>query len=535
MSSLSILIFQVVRFSKILLRLISGCGLERMAEKAAKAEISLAKTCRRLGITQEGKNWLDLALDPFKDLNMPVNGFPDDVETPSVVETIHDSFVVTVPATVAAGNNWDANIFVDQLYNLEPMYLTGVSQDNIFGLTGQTLQGSRGGIQVRSGPANSQLNQTTAAAGLGLKSDVLPNADIRLVGIGLEIHNTTQELKKQGAIVCYRIPTSTNSTGVATVVLDYTGNVASTPAAYPLVELAQPPSSASQAIDLPGSLQWEAKDGAYIVPTLTEPIIPVEEQKRMGIKFYDSDVVGTYFNQILQYGTAKQMYIANKNLMSPFSLSGCFLSGLSYETSLQVNLTYYVEIFPDKTNLLRRLAKPSPASDAQAMALYGHIVDSLPVGCQVSDNFIGAFIAGVSRIAQTAIRVLPQVGRAINTGFQVVNALNDGFKGMDMERSNNPLGGSLTGPVQNSNRPPHLNTQLIPRQEVRRNELAMIPYVETRKVTTDTIRSNQSVHMNNGLTEKKSQRAAKRHRKALAEAANKPNTRNGNRWIENHK
>jgi len=492
-----------------------------MASIAAKAEMSLSKTCKKLGITLEGKRWLDLALDPFKDLNMPTNGFPDAVEIPSVVETIHDSIVVTVPGSVAAGNNWDCNIFVDQLYSSLPVYVTSRAFSSVYSATGQTLLGSRGGVQVRKGPANSPLTQTQSADSISLKSDVLPNADVRLIGIGLEIHNTTQELKKQGAIICYRVPNSVSKTAIATLTKD-NGTSGCQPTANPLLRLTEPPLTASQAIDFPQSRQWEAKDGAYIVPTLVEPTIPVLPPEKIFAE--GDDGTSIYAPQILSVGAASLMYMDTTNLVSPFSLSGCFLSGLSYETSLQVNLTYYVEIFPNKDNVLRRLAQPSPSTDTAALALYGQIIDRLPVGCEVSDNFLGAFMSGVARVAGMATRYLPQIGRVIGAGMEVANVVSSAMNPLEVQR--NPL--YQTGI---SGRPIEVTTitREAPRNQPNNqnnNNRQIIPYVQTERIIR-----RETTTQNNGPRQARTRIAKQKHRDHISIAANP----NGNKWIDNKK
>jgi len=37
-------------------------------DKAAKAEQRIKNVCNKLGVTEGGRQWLDVALDPFKDI-----------------------------------------------------------------------------------------------------------------------------------------------------------------------------------------------------------------------------------------------------------------------------------------------------------------------------------------------------------------------------------------------------------------------------------------------------------------------------------
>lgn len=397
-----------------------------MTEKAAKAERSLANTCAKLGITETGKRWLDLCLDPFKDLNMPTAGYPDSVTIPSVVQTIHDSYAVSVPASVSSGNNWDANIFIDQLYNNVSLYATPYDSryQGLF-LVGQgTGAYSRGGLLIRSGPAGSPLGIQTQTFGASFKQDVLGEGDVRLIGIGLEIHNTTSDLYKQGALVCYRVPDAPIQQLDINLLYD-PGATSCVPTSQTAVQLIEVPTSASQAIDMPGSIQWEAKDGAYIVPVMSSPtnypstpeaIIPLDNDEVSGL---------TWAPKLTAFGVAKLMVPTDdvQNIVHGFSPSGCFLTGLSYQTTLQVNLTYYVEVFPTKSSVLRRSVQPAPGLDAKALDLYAHIIAQMPVGVEVNDNFLGAFISGIAQIARTAGSWLMGNMGNIAQGAQVVSNL----------------------------------------------------------------------------------------------------------------
>jgi len=401
-----------------------------MTEKAAKAERSLANTCAKLGITEVGKRWLDLCLDPFKDLNMPTAGYPDSVTMPSVVQTLHDSYTISAPSSVTAGNNWDLNIFVDQLYNNVALYQTSydASQQTVYQGTQGTTPYGRGGLVMRSGPVGGQLGIQTTTFGASLKQDILGEGDVRLIGIGLEIHNTTQELKKQGSLICYRIPDAPVSNLVLNQLIDL-GVTPCIPLAQHAVSLIEVPTTATQAIDMPGSVQWEAKDGAYIVPILSAPTNPPDTPEVLAPIELDELTGQNYYPKMSTIGAGRMVYLPNPtaNMVHGFSPSGCFMSGLSYETTLTVNLTYYVEVFPKKGSVLRRSVQPAPGLDAKALDLYAHIIAHMPLGVPVNDNFLGAFISGIAAIARTVGGFLvsngPTIARGISAVSQVAGAL----------------------------------------------------------------------------------------------------------------
>lgn len=508
-----------------------------MAATAAKAEISLAKTCKKLGITEEGKRWLDLCLDPFKDMNMPTAGLPDTIELPSVVETIHDTVNISVPSSAGAGL-WDCNIFLDQLYSAVDVYSTNAfNSEHILARVGQTLTGTRGGVQIRSGPAGTALSQNFSAAPLNLKPDVFAGADIRLIGIGLEVHNTTAEINKQGSVVAWRSPEADEEPALVTLINDNTGTTPCVSTTVLSCFLADPPATAGEAIDLPGSLQWEAKDGVYIVPVMTQPTVLPDSHRPFMPVGSDTTTALIYTPQILAGGVANVQYSTARNLKLPFGMAGCFFTGLSNSTTLQLNLTYYVEVFPNKLNVLRRIAQPSPPNDAMALQLYGKIQESLPVACQVSDNFIGAFIAGVARVASTVVRALPAVGRALGAGSQLISALNgDGFM------NHNEVNRVIAQPSQQS----ALVISQPTRRIVQAPEIVYPQATNNKQIVVyqkppqrqEVLYVQESVSQNTGVTQQATRKAKKRKRKAINTAidqAIESGIRDGNRWIENKK
>lgn len=512
-----------------------------MTEKAAKAENSIKTTCAKLGLSENGKRWFDLAVDPFKDLQMPTAGFPDNVTIPSVVQTIHESLVITNPASVPAGN-WDCNIFIDQLYNSVNLSQTTMTHGNSIAEQSSQIIGAtnRGGLIVRSGSPGTPLDIRDTKFSLSLKQDVLSEGDVRVIAIGLEIHNTTAELQKQGSLICYRVPDAPVQNQVVTCVID-NGITACIPTGVDAVELLEVPYTASAAIDLPGSVQWEAKDGAYIVPVMSESENPPMTPRQLAVIADDTNAGQDYFSPMTVTGAAKIVTVDAQNFKIPFSVSGCYLSGLSHETTLQVNLTYYVEIFPTKDSVLRRSVQPATGLDAQALCLYNHVISKLPTGVEVSDNFLGAFISGVARIAGTIARVVPSVVRTVGSVGNAVSAIGNAMNfGMDAQS----IGSSIPVSTEVVTRPTHQRRREVPviveqsivpynppknvavvSEQVRRSDRGNI--VETRVIAP----TRNSVSTNNGTRKQKTRIAQKKQNAAIRNASQ---GYAGNRWIDNH-
>lgn len=394
---------------------------------AAVAENKLKKICDDLGITPEGRNWLDVALDPFKDIAQRPTGYPDRIMNNSVVQTVHDSIDVS-GSSLGFATNWDCNIFLDQVWKSTALYATGRNFETVQ-KTGQGVTPyNRGGLVIRAATSGTDLDITTTQNShcLSLVQDVFDGeTSCRLIAIGMEIHNTTPELNKQGALISYRVDDEYAFRNMS-MINDTT--LAQLSSSCRAVNLAEPPATAGQAIDLPNSVQWEAAKGVYLVPRLSEEDNPAVDLQSAPLMVKDAATGLEYFPQIAMFNLLAGT--DSTNVALPFSLSGAFLTGLSPETTLTVNLTYYVEQFPSFGSALKRVSGPSAPEDPAALAFYSKLVRHLPTGVEVNDNFNAAFIRGIASLARTIARAAPtvvKVARGVATGADMVQSLVKGF------------------------------------------------------------------------------------------------------------
>lgn len=508
-----------------------------MSATAARAEDEIAKICRKIGVTENGKRWLDICLDPCKDMVVEKSGYPDAIAVPSAIETIHDQLVVSVPAGVAAGANWDCNIFLDQLYTSNNLYLTSTI-NNAALRAGQAATGyPRGGLIVRSGPSAAPLTYLTTTGNLSLKPDTLAEGEFRIVGIGLEIHNTTAELNVQGSVITWRDPDGPEDTGVVTVMED-NGVTACVPTAYKSVVLAKPPETTGEAIDLPNALQWLAKDGAYIVPILANPTLEVTETAFLAPTV--KETAGTaMFPLISTTGVAKRISISSLNNQTGFCMAGAFFSGLSYATTLQVNLTYYIQIFPFSTSVLRRFTQVSTGEDATAIKLYDKIASHLPTGVYVTENFLGGFIAGVSKIAQNVVRYAPQIARV---GGAVLDFMSDAgmtsqkkSRGEEKRGMSGGFAQSIVEPVISIPRSMPNTMQIVPYnppQQILKPTHNQDVVVKYHKNDSGKVTSHASVVRTNQSKAKRHVNSTNAHNQAIYNAYK---GQTGSRWIEERK
>lgn len=379
-------------------------------------------------ITEDGKEWLTLALDPFHDYNKQVAGYPDADASHTVVSCYQYQYDVSAPAS-AAGGNYDVHIFnapvckADNLsvFTLNPGWKSttepAVPIQNVWSHAPLVIETNKSGSGFT--PVIPAANSPTVTTLPAHKVTDLCAGVTRVIGMGYEITNTTAEINKQGSITCYRMPNmssqyqmrSTNNgvTFVATVV----GNM-----------FREPPQTVAQANLLKGTRTWAASEGAYctcLQNSVHNPLVQLESQQILYSSLSDplsaQTVVATQYDAMGPGAIAPNATAVafEPNQVMPFDTTGCFLTGLSNATILTVKLKVYVERAPTWADpQLAVLASPSAGYDTRALELYAQVVNHLPPGVKVCENAFGDWWRAVTSILKGAA---PMVGMALNPIF----------------------------------------------------------------------------------------------------------------------
>lgn len=186
--------------------------------------------------------------------------------------------------------------------------------------------------------------------------------------------------------------------------------------------LTAPPGSAAQAKFLAGSQQWEAEKGAYCVATMNTLDNPSKFQEPQMVIAWDQYVenglgsglgIGTGWTQMDTLFASVIMFPPTL-LIAPFNTAGMYFLGLSPQTTLSVNVNWYIERFPDpKEEDLVVMASPSPGFDATAMHIYAEAMRRLPVGVPQGMNPLGEwFNSVVNSVAKVVAPALKTAGIA---------------------------------------------------------------------------------------------------------------------------
>jgi hypothetical protein len=381
-------------------------------------------------ISQQGKEWLVAAIDPFHDTDVKCDGYPDINIAPSVVQLVKSTVQISCPGTITTGT-WDCNV-VQLPFFTSRSYGSSIATGNILN-TGETVLGNLGGIVAMGAQTGSS---TALGTGIIINSAVVADSYFqgasRVVAAGFEVVNTTSPLNVQGQVIAYRqaVPPPIRETYV--IVNEPTSDAFI--GAASVATIPNWPSSTANALLLGGSRIWHAREGCYSVATLNSLENPaVGEQYVMPIFIADEIEGGEdtiAYIPTLEAKFAGPLSSPHLVSMAPLNMTGAYFSGLSLSTTLEITLNLYIERFPDyfETDLVV-LAKPSPCYDPMALEMYCHALTDMPPGVMQKENGFGDWFSGVaSKIADFAAPVLKAIPLPMT---QMAGSAIDMFRGTD--------------------------------------------------------------------------------------------------------
>ena len=404
-------------------------------------------------LTESGKNWLIQILDPYHDRPFVKTGWPANNTRPSLVRQVKQS--ISVSATSGGGaapaNPWDLHIAwlpVMNAYNYSPSktrmnntatvdFSNGSRSDNVGGLIARGVFSTGADVVWMAIPGS-----TTNLGQISIDPQYL-TGDSRLVGVGWEVTDTSAEINKQGSLCVYSYPQKQR-------IETYSIFADSPPAGtidfsiFEVCRITLPPTNLKQAMLLPDSKIWEAKWGAYMVPTFqdmnnipgepstVEPLLEAYTSNPNATpgagftdKFYipfvpsgPSQVSGT-----VTFGTrASGMY-----KIAPTNTNGVVLSGLNPQSTFTLSLVYYIETIPSGNDpSLVVLTQPPPPFDPVALEIYSRVSAKLPPGVFVGENDAGEWfwnvVGDIANVLHPVVKAIPQTAFLADTVNSVGNA-----------------------------------------------------------------------------------------------------------------
>jgi hypothetical protein len=383
--------------------------------RAVRAENAIAILANEEGLTVDGKLAIENSIDPFPDTRRPTRGWPDAGVSATV--TPRDKRSMSVAVKAAYTGLWDCYIIqFPTFYDYAGSGAIATRQTLGAGVPTNVINPSGGstapflcGLCAFTVPAGTTFNPLTwsvnDAAGYSYYSlQTSPNYitdSMRAISAGIEIHNTTAPLNRQGSIVCFRQPMNSSryssTYGLSSSVFNGCYGAAG------FVTLAGPPQTPSAALAFSDSTQWNAEKGAYIPCALQSMDLPYNA---------NTYTLPAYYNGLpsdLQVVTPSIPLINNvynvlPRLWTEFAMSGAVLTGLSNSTTLTVNWNVIYEIqAAGQSTLLENIATPSPPLDLKAMRMLSMLHHLLPVAVEVDRNALGDWIASAAAKMQSVI------------------------------------------------------------------------------------------------------------------------------------
>lgn len=402
-------------------------------------------------LSRAGRDFLICNLDPMHDLQLSeLRGWPDLTTAASVCVCVKQSLQLTIPTGFTG--NWDAVIQMNPVLDKTAVQPFGRANDLFLAATMADALGM-GMVTLRS-YAGIKAN---GPYGMGIAPDNdqvigLPEAyckgKSRLIGLGVEITNTTADLYRQGTATCYRFPQQDMDSKVRRFA--FPGPLVTYPFPISTQQISYQPDTLASAMLLAGTRQWRAAEGAYLVAGFNDEqnlCLPAEYRQPVVYPSSQDDVCGADNLFTIACTTPSGGFTTASSWQphrwAPINTGGIIFSGLSEQSTLTVTVNSYVEVFPTPAEPeLCVLARPSAEFDPMAFSMVTRALESMPVGVPARDNGFGDWFAGlVSEFAEP-------IGSALNVILPGAGAVGLGAKYL-ANRYLAPPAASLRAPKSN--------------------------------------------------------------------------------------
>ncbi len=222
----------------------------------------------------------------------------------------------------------------------------------------------------------------------------------RITGMGIEVHDVTADIYKQGTITICEVPQSTAEKEAVTVKAQTVAGQTYASTAIDICPLSRFPSSLAGMMSYPTTKQWDAKEGAYVVIPFTghenPPCLAEYRQPWLNANSQSEQDLPNQLNTLSRYigayaagGTNGDPFVFNAHFYSPMHTRSIYITGLNENSTFTVTTQFYLESFPLENSPLQSLADPSCPFDPKALALISHIMQEMPVGVPVRENPLG--------------------------------------------------------------------------------------------------------------------------------------------------
>lgn len=391
-------------------------------------------------LTQDGKDWLVTALDPFHDYSHVIAGYPDADVSKTVTMCYQYQTEVKVPVGVVG--NWDAHIFTTPVMSTDLYSMMSEAADWKIQIQSTPLvQAPVGPLVIYTTPAGGSLfptipvtaNTATATLPAGNAEEIYTGTS-RVISMGFEVHNTTSSLHKQGSVTTYRMPQAASTHQCL-----FTSSGGASYGAVVGPRYSMPPTNLDEANKMRDTRTWAAEDGVYancFQSGVTNPLKPCSNQYISLCQRGDPGVAGNALATPVQL-TASANATPYPTKTAPYDTTGAMFVGLSNETVLTVKLRIYVEHAPTwQQPALAPLATPSAGYDVNALMLYAQAINMLPPAVKVGENDAGDWWRSAVQVLRHVAQPIGLLANTFLPGAGLVgSAVSSLASGVDTRRS----------------------------------------------------------------------------------------------------
>lgn len=402
---------------------------------------------KKLKMSVASRDFLKMVFDPMHDVKLQPVGWPDKIANPSIVWRVPQVTTLSVPPLTnpnyPLNTVWDCHIILNPWLN--SIFFEDFSRFNNFisAILSSTNQYNIGGLQAWAtvsgtdfaygGDPYTSLTGTIPTVGQITLGDPYTTGAGRLVALGVEVINTTNKLHVQGAVTLWKAPEPFAKP--TSFELSYTTAEEAAVTTASGQQYRYPPQNQAQAFLYDGTRNWEAKDGAYMVATFlameNPPIMVDYTQPWMSAANTPAEdqvnVAGTtsvnsgnmWFPALVNNGAIPPVYAVPATKLFPINQMGMQFTGLSYESTLEMKMTAFYEVFPSIVQAgLVTLARDNCPHDPAVLTLLAEVYSKMMIGVKSCENFDGEWWANVvewlGKFAGFTASVfgLPEVGLA---------------------------------------------------------------------------------------------------------------------------
>lgn len=389
-----------------------------------RGEAILNQAVNSRKISECGAKAIIAAVDPFHDKPIDgLRGWPDHETAPSVVRHWKQSQTIQVPdegSSILIQSNPVLNQIFMRPCARKNNIVTSIDPDDIS--TNFTLSPVTVHVYNNAASNNPLGLPATQTQTFAIPDDYFRDGPCRLIGLGIECHDVTAEIAKQGTVTLFEYPQAVSNTESVTVRAQTVDTIAYIQTPVDVCRLERFPASLSEMMSYPTSKQWAAKEGAYVVIPFTGHENPAQtaEYRTPWLDMTPSlaqdkpnalNVTTRGIGAWASGGANGDNFEFLANQYAPMNSRGIYFTGLNSASEITVTVSFFLESFPIQSSPLQSLAQPSCPFDPKALALISTIMQQMPVGVPVGENPLGEWFW---EAVETA---LPVLGTAASAFF----------------------------------------------------------------------------------------------------------------------